>query len=415
MGKKLMIFLFIIIMGGTLGIIALVADVTLKQYEDTKEWQTTVLSEELKDTPPFLARNYVKAEDKKASEVWQQVSDILDSSGQENGIPTEKLKEYRKVLKKAVKLQKQYGITSGEVATNNDRMRLYLNLEKAFLTAYETPDTERLKELTDHLYTMNLTSLGPADSSYFERLRTVAEDYGNLSVFLSEFLPRLGVINEKTLTVNTDVTIDIAEEVRREIERCSLGKFPFISSLYQMLDGNDWDVILRRNEVTRAYHTWKEAERQLSSITKSQYWPVSSIQTYQQALDLGLNVIINEREGYTIDPESPVAQMTHNGVPVTEGQYVRYGTSVEVTLAENYIEISKPEEPEAVEEKPEKPKKPKKDKDDDTEDDGWENWEDGDGEDTEEEEIPEDDSEEDNPDGSETSVIPEDTRWSGDW
>ena len=64
--KKILIGCMIFASLVTIGFIALIANITWDQYQDTKEWEDTTFGEELSQVPPFLARNYVKAEDKEA-------------------------------------------------------------------------------------------------------------------------------------------------------------------------------------------------------------------------------------------------------------------------------------------------------------------------------------------------------------
>lgn len=404
MGKKIFLFFFILMTAATIGIIALIGSITWDQYQDTKEWQNTEYGGKLKDTPPFLAKNYVDVKDQKAVRVWKKVAKIIDRSENENGIPKENWEPYKKTLKRSLKLQEAYGITSGEIDVQNKRLGLYLELEEAFASAYESPATETLKELSDRLYTVNLEYSMPADAVYFNRLRAVAGDYENLSVFLSDIFPLLGHVEDGVLIAGGDVDEDTTANVQAKITELGLTKFPFVESLYQALGANDWSVVLMRNETGRQYHAWEKARSTLESIQKTDYWSPTEVTTYQQALDRGLTVIVNERDGYTVDPQSPVNAITKDGIPVVEGQYIKHGTPVEVTILENYIEIPK-EEDEAEngggngkpgEEKPDKEKPGKKpDKEDDGEDagdtpkdepeeepedtdegDGWEDWED---------------------------------------
>lgn len=407
MGKKIFLFFFVLMTGATIGIIALMGSITWDQYQDTKEWQNTEYGGKLKDTPPFLAKNYVDAKDQKAVKVWKKAAKIIDKAESVGGIPSEDWEGSQKTLSRSLKLQEEYGITAGEIDVQNKRLELYLELEKALAVAYESPSAETLKSLSDRLYALNLEKGVQADAIYFERLRTVAEDYKNLSLFLSDIFPRLGTVEGGTLVAGADTDEYVTAEVQAQITELGLTKFPFVDSLYQALGANDWAVALMRNETARQYHAWEAAKENLMSVQKSEYWSPAEVVTYQQALDRGLTVIVNEREGYTVDLQSPVSLIMKDGIPIAEGQYIRHGTPVEVTLLENYIEIPKEEEPQEETTGGEKPKEKeepgkKKEKEEDTtpgeqegqdepeepekpeggHDDGWENWEDGGGAET---------------------------------
>lgn len=407
MGKKIFLFFFVLMTGATIGIIALMGSITWDQYQDTKEWQNTEYGGKLKDTPPFLAKNYVDAKDQKAVKVWKKAAKIIDKAESAGGIPSEDWEGSQKTLSRSLKLQEEYSIMAGEIDVQNKRLELYLELEKALAVAYESPSAETLKSLSDRLYALNLEKGVQADAIYFERLRTVAEDYKNLSLFLSDIFPRLGTVEGGTLVAGADTDEYVTAEVQAQITELGLTKFPFVDSLYQALGANDWAVALMRNETARQYHAWEAAKENLMSVQKSEYWSPAEVVTYQQALDRGLTVIVNEREGYTVDLQSPVSLIMKDGIPIAEGQYIRHGTPVEVTLLENYIEIPKEEEPQEETTGGEKPKEKeepgkKKEKEEDTtpgeqegqdepeepekpeggHDDGWENWEDGGGAET---------------------------------
>ena len=350
--KKISIVVFVLFTMVTMGAISFIAKVTWEQYKDTKEWQNTKLSGDLKDVPPFLARNYVRAEDKEAVAVWKSVADSLEQIETEGKIPEDKFSEYGSLLKQSEEKQKSYDLKTGEVVDQSRRLRLYLDIEKVLSRAYETPSTKELKDITDRLYEAHIEKSVPLHDRYFKRLRTVAKDYKELSGFLSEEFPKLGDIKQKVLTVKINVGPETTKSLLNTINGKHLDKFPFVKEIKEQLENPSWDAILRRNEISRAYGTWKQAEQELLSVEKSQYYAPSEITTYQEALDAGLSVEVTEKEGFTIDPKSPVAAVSYRGNPVGTGQYIRYGTPVIVQISEQYIEIPKPEieEPDVVEE-----------------------------------------------------------------
>ena len=196
-----------------------------------------------------------------------------------------------------------------------------------------------------------------------------------LSSFLADSLPDLGTIEDKTLTVNIDIGPKNTEKLITEIEANGLQKFPFVDQIYGLLTGEDWDTILERNAISREYQKWQDAKAALEALSKSDYYNVSVITTYQQALDAGLETEVTEKEGYTIDPNSPVESVSYNGKPLAEDRYVRYGTPVVVSIKEIYVELPKEEIPPEETPETEVPEGP---------DDGWdEDW------DTEEPQAPE--------------------------
>lgn len=368
MKKKIGIFLLMLITLSTIGMIGLIGYVTWNQYQDTKAWTNTKLTGELKDVPPFLARDYVKAEDKDAVEAWQAVEQSLKEIETNQGIAKEKRDTYEEILQKAINQQTAYEITTGEIVKNSENLRLYLDIEATMETAYKTPQTKELQDVTNRLYASYMDTPTKTQEMYFEKLRGIAADYQHLSVFLSDTLPTLGVIEEGTLNVATTVGENVTKQVKTVIEEQTLTKFPYVQKLYDLLTGSKWTSILKRNQISREYQKWMAAKEELESLSKTSYYGVSTIVTYQQAMDAGLNVEIQEREGYTIDPNSLVSGIFYEGTLLQGNQYIRYGTPVTVQIKEQYIEIPKPEE-EPKEDESEQPKEKPGDNDAD-----WEDW-----------------------------------------
>lgn len=341
--RKILIGAMVLATLVTVGFIALIADITWEQYQDTKEWEDTSFGEAMSEVPPFLARNYVRAEDKEAVLIWNEVAQALNQIDTDKGIRDGKRSEYEQILQKSKEEQEAYGLTEGEVPLLNERLSLYLELEDAIQQAYTEPATETLKDVSTRLYSLNVEVQAPVHAVYFEKLNTIAADYQALADFLSDTLPMLGTLQEKVLTVNTSMDRDITEAILNQLEEGNLRKFPFLEKLYRLLSGDSWSTILYRNQISRQYQAWMAAKANLEALSKSSYYGVSSIQTYQQATDAGLSVNVEERDGYTVDPNSPVEAISYDGIVLTQDQYIRYGTPVVVELTEKYIPVPEPE------------------------------------------------------------------------
>ena len=367
----------VLVMVGTLYMIWVIGDVTWNQYQDTRQWQKTAYTRALKDVEPMFAKNYVNRDDAIAVEIWQTLEDALQEIETNTQILDTNIERYENVLQESVEQQEKYQLKSGDIVINNQRMRLYLDLEKQFPSVYETPAPNEFESLTTQLYALNLEQPRPVDSVYFDRLQTIATDYQNVSIFLRDFLPKLGLIENQVLIVDKQVGEKTTNMILTELEEKNLRKFPFLDDLYELLSSNDWSNVLKRNQITRAYDTWKAAELELKQVKKSHFFAAADILTYQDALDAGLTVEVRERTGYEIDKKSPVAQIRYNGQIITKDQFIRIGTPVTVTLTETYIKLKEPdispeiedEDDEDVEESTEQPTQKPDNWDDDWEED----------------------------------------------
>lgn len=339
----------VLVMLGTLYMIWVIGEVTWNQYQDTRQWQKTAYTGELKDVEPMFAKNYVNRDDAIAVEIWQQLEDALQEINKNEKVVDTDVARYEDLLNKSIEQQEKYQLETGDVVRNNQRMRLYLDLEKQFPTVYEVPAVKELENLTTRLYALNLEEPQPVDSIYFDRLQTIANDYQNVSVFLRDFLPKLGLIENQVLIVDKQVGEKTTNTIVTELEEKKLRKFPFLDDLYDLLSSNDWSNVLKRNQITRAYDTWKAAELELTQVRKTDFFAAADILTYQDALDAGLTVEIREWVGYEIDKKSPVAQIRYNGMSITKDQFIRIGTPVIVTLTEKYIKVEEPDDPQEME------------------------------------------------------------------
>lgn len=339
--KKVIITLFVLIFGCTLGLIGLIINITWDQYQDTKDWEALKFGDEIKDVPPFLARNYVNAEDKDAAVVWQQVADALENIKERSKttkygtvLSADERKTFANLLATALTLQETYHITSGQIAKQNEDLQLYLDLEAILSNAYEHPNTQELIDITNRLYTVNLQYGAPVDDLYFKRLRNVAKDYKALSQFLKKEFPKLGTYQDGVLTIGEEVDEETTKEVLAAIDKGNLKAFPFLTQLQTWLTGSDWEKALHHNEIVKEFQQWKEAEHNLLAVQKSQYIKADTILTLKDAADAGFTIDAPEKEGYQIKPESPVAMLIYENVVVGPEQYIRYGAEVTAVIEE---------------------------------------------------------------------------------
>ena len=203
--KHVIKFIFILMLLGTLWLIYQIVNITWVQYQDTKDWESIAIQGELKDVPPFLAKNYINLQDKEAVETWQEINKILADLSNNKRIPADKLEEYKAILERSRTMQETYDITSGTIADQNDQLALYLDIENALNTAYDTPCTDELKSLTGKLYSANLDNNSKIQISYLELLKSLAKDYKEANKFMKETLPTLGTLSDGVLTGNTEM------------------------------------------------------------------------------------------------------------------------------------------------------------------------------------------------------------------
>lgn len=336
--------LFVLVGLFSAGMIALIGSVTWDQYQDTRKWQNDGWDIPLADVPAGFAKNYTDPGDLDAIRCWKDVETALAEIEAAGRVPDGKQEAYRELLDRAYAMQEKFPLVDGSLVECDDRLALYLDLEDVLAAAYENPDESVLEKMAERLHGWEREHPYPVQDVYQERLSQAAEDYRNLETFLAEWFPRLGTVRDGVLVIDPDMDMEQTNEVLAAIDGMGLRKFPLVDGLYERLDGHDWAVLLKHNEVVRSYAVWQRDKAVLENVGKDEYWHVAEITTYAKALEYGLAVSVTERPGYDVDPESPVLRITYGGERLWPDQYVKYGTPVLVGIDERYVEV--PTEPE---------------------------------------------------------------------
>ena len=334
--KHFIKLLFVLVLVFTLYLIGSIVDITWKQYQATKDWESISIKGQLKDVPPFLAKNYINLDDKEAVETWQEVNKILADLAKDGQIKPENLENYREVLKHSIKMQEAYNITSGDVADQNKQLALYLEVEDTLRTAYDTPKTEELKSLTGKLYSANLDNSSAIQVNYLNRLKQVAKDYKEAKKFIKDTLPKLGTLSDGVLMGSTEMDEESTDEFIKEVREQKLDRFSFINDLLTRLKGDEWIKVLTHNQIIDDYELWQEAKSDLYNVDASDYVLVGDIKTYGDALDANLNTDVVKSDGYIIDKESKVISITYDGEILPKDKYIKRGANALVSIQASY-------------------------------------------------------------------------------
>ena len=334
--KHLIKFLFILTLAITLYLVGSIVNITWEQYQDTKDWESISIQGELKDVPPFLAKNYINLQDKEAVETWQEVNQILTDLSKNGQMESENIESYRQVLDRSVNMQETYNITSGTIADQNKQLTLYLDLEDALNKAYDVPEADVLKSLTGQLYSANLNDSSPIQVTYLKRLKATAKDYKEANAFIKETLPELGTLSDGVLMANTNMSEENTDEFINAVKEKKLDRFGFINSLLIRLKGDEWVKVLTHNQMIYDYELWQDAKKKLHGIKASDYILVEDLKTYGDVLDAGLETDAEDRDGYTIDKSSKVLFITYNGETISKDKYIKRGSDAVATIKAEY-------------------------------------------------------------------------------
>ena len=107
------------------------------------------------------------------------------------------------------------------------------------------------------------------------------------------------------------------------------------------MESKKYQKLLASNQRYQDKQAWLKYKSAFDSLTKSQFYPASSIKTLDDARTLGLSVSNAEnRKGYLLQPNSEVTKLAlADGTTIHSDQYIRYGTPVVVTIAATYTKL----------------------------------------------------------------------------
>lgn len=312
----------------TVYLIYVTANITINQYNETLTWKNTAYEIPLAEIEPALVANRMDTDIVDAAAAWDDLETYLDNlDGQ--SIPDKETAGT--LLTEAVKWQEKYNLKSDSIT----RLSLYIELEEAISNAYNTLDTDRLQELARTLYDLELEEKTKAGQQYMERIRNVSSEFSEVQKVMTETILSVGTVENGIWTIPYTYTRTNLTEALEQIQ--NMQKFPDLCDSANVL--SDIADVLNYNKNAREYFEYQEFMESIADLKRSQYIAVSSIYTYSQALAFGCNIYPEYRDGYTINPNSPVIGIYHDGERLEDNQYVKKGTLLTAEISEIYDPI----------------------------------------------------------------------------
>ena len=298
--------------------------VTVTQYEETLVWENTAYTVPLADIEPVLVSNVIDTDVVTAASSWERLDAYVENlSGQ---IPDRT--EAEQILSEAERWQEAYGLDSLSI----DRLRLYLDLEDAITEAYETLNTENLERLSVKLSNLEREDLTTSGQYYQEYIRQVYSDFQTAKTLMGETVGSVGTFADGVWTLPYTYTSTELNEIASQLS--TLEKFPLLCSVddlsYQLTE------ILRYNENAREYLTYHAFLGKVEASSRSDYVQASSITTYEDAVSFGCIIRLDERNGFTVSPLSPVENLSYRGELLDGNEYVKRGAPLTAQIDEVY-------------------------------------------------------------------------------
>lgn len=305
------------------------ATMTIDQYNETLTWENTAYETPLAEIEPALVSNVVDTDIVTAASAWEDLEKYV--AGLTGEAPDRE--EAQAILDEAVKWQEKYNLKSDAIT----RLSLYLDIEDAIAEAYETLDTTELQSLTSTLYTMEMEETTAEGQYYMGRVREVASDFANAQYLVNDVIGSVGTVENGVWTIPYTYTREDLAGILEQIN--TMQKFPSLANTANTL--SDVADVLNSNKNAREYMAYENFLSSVSSLDRSDFTSVSSIYTYGQALEWGLNVSVHYAQNFTISEDSKVTGIYYNGTKLAGNKYIRRNASgVTVEIEEIYEPIT---------------------------------------------------------------------------
>lgn len=290
--------------------------VTVSQYNESLTWEKTAYDAPLAEVEPVLVSNTVDANKVAAADSWNALDDYLETLDEQD-LNEEKAE---KIMEEAAHWQEVYGMDSDSIT----RLSLYLEIEKAIPATYSTLNTDDLASLTLELHNLELEKTTKSGQRYMKRIRQVVTDFMTAKSTVTDTILSVGTLKDGVWTIPYTYERSDLADILKQIQ--AMRKFPALGDTADVLA--DIADALNFNKNARDYFAYKKFKEQMQSLTRSDYISVSSIYTYGQALDNGINVSVKQKKGYTIRIDSLVTGVYYNGICLSSDTYIKKGTNV---------------------------------------------------------------------------------------
>lgn len=339
--RKLFVITMSLIIFGSLLFSSVLAHSIYEKYNDTLNWNNSSLLSKIHQVPPSLAKNYISTEEQELFEILIDVNIALNEIKANGEIDDRKHNDYWELYDKAKIAIENSNAESLPSEKIFEEFQFYLEVDLAIKKAYIELNVESLDEYAKALSKNLKSEDSKIDRSLLNSIRKIAESYKKLEEFSSSALSKLGVVEDNILYVDIKVNRNITDELIREIEEGRLDEFPHIRDLLEILKDDSWNKILAHNSSSLEYYSWKESEKILNALSRSNYISVSSFNTVEDVLKYDPSISLEERENHTINRDSVVTGVYYNGELLNENLYVKRGTPLTFTIDYEYTELPK--------------------------------------------------------------------------
>ena len=318
------------------------------KYRTTQNWTSSKLNSSMSNITPEFAKNTYTVEIADDIKKLNGVTSSLKKIQQNNGLTDKTIKSAKIAHNESQSILKRYNITTGEAIENQNTLRMYIDIFNVEQRAYTKPETKQLEQLIAMLNKKQIEKETQTDNVILKRLNTIVSDYQALNTFCDTYIPQLGEIKNGIVTVKSNITEEMTNQIITSINDAHLDKFSNIREFKTIVRSTKWNKIINSNMQLSEKQNWENIYAAFSALSQSQYIEVSKIRTLSDAEKLGIKIEGNQSlTGYEILKTSPVTHLQANGEDVDSGQYVRKDSSIIATINPMYKPIPTPSKPDS--------------------------------------------------------------------
>ena len=274
------------------------------KYRATQTWTSSKLNSNMSNITPEFAKNTYTVEMADDINRLNDVTSILEKIQKNNGLTDETIKSANIAYDESQSILKKYNITTGEAIKNQNTLKMYIDIFNVEQSAYKKPETKQLEQLIAMLNKKLIEKETETDNVILKRLNTIVSDYQALNTFSDTFIPQLGKIKNGIVTVKSDITEEMTNQIITSIDDAHLDKFSNIKKLKTIMRSAKWNKIINSNMQLSEKQKWENIYAAFSALSASQYIEVSKVRTLSDAEKLGIRhrdlVWVSSRRGKVI-------------------------------------------------------------------------------------------------------------------
>jgi len=307
--------------------------IIIRNYKDSKTWDSQLITSKQSDIDPELARNVYSSDIAVDLNKLTQLDTVLNNAKNSGRLNIQDQKEAEKIYNMCDRILAKYKIKSGTTSSKLKQLKTYIDANKFIKTAYSNPSSARVNTLIGRVSKLSFTNANGINKYYLTTLSDIASDYNHVDALIRQILD-LGTQNDNILTLNANVTYSDRKNINAYIDKYDLTRFKNIKDFRILLNSKKMTRAISKNNSQKQKDLWLENKKLFDSLTQNQYISVSSINTLSDVKHYHLSV--DKKLANNILDSSKVIKLTYKGETLSNDMYFKKGLNVVATIDPEY-------------------------------------------------------------------------------